>query len=135
MSRWLIWSGVVLTLVLAGVFVPQYGDYAGRAKMSEVVAALAGDRDAITRFYLEHKRLPKDAAEASLAPVPTKYIRARTYDASAAELRAVVQGIPGNEGKTVIMRAAIKDGQTGWRCFSHDIADRDLPPGCRKSQK
>src|SRR5438093_3305941 len=113
MKRWLIWGGggAVLVLVLAGVLVPQYGDYSGRAKMSEVVLALGADRDAINGFYVEHRRLPKDAAEAGLAPAASKYVRQRTYDAKTAELRAVIQHIPRNEGKTVMLKADLKGDQ------------------------
>ena len=136
MKRWFIWGGsaIAVVLVVAAVVVPTLTGYSPRAKISEVLLALSQDRREINEFYAKHRRLPKDATEAGLSPLATKYIQSRTYDARSSELRAVMRDIPGNEGKSITLKAEINADEITWRCIGTGIRERDLPMACRDTK-
>jgi type IV pilus assembly protein PilA len=122
--------------ILAAIAIPSYSDYTPRARISEVILAMSDGRTAISEFFANNKRLPKDAAEAGW-PDPkqlqsvSKYVRELSYDVKAGELRAVVQNHPQADGKTMRMKAEVGDGKLTWRCYSTDIPQKYLPSSCR----
>lgn len=126
---------VAILGILAAIAIPSYSDYTPRAKLSEVILALSGGRTSVAEFFEQHKRLPKDAAEAGL-PWPmanvSKYVRQLAYDGRSGELSAVVQGITSDmEGKTIRLKAVVNSGELTWRCYTPDLPKKYLPSSCR----
>ena len=130
---WVVLGLLAIAAIIGfAIFIPPYADYTAAAKASEVVLSLSSYRQNIQDFHDARKRLPASAAEAGFSPqTESKYVRPVTYDAPSGELRAIVQGIPNNEGKLLVLRAEIASGNLTWRCFSPDMAAKDLPSTCR----
>jgi len=132
--KWAAWLAVIglALLALLAWLLPPYADYTPRAKISEVLLVMLSTKSQVAEFHLKHGRLPRDAAEASLNTAsPSRWVQALSYDGPSGELRAVVQGIPGAEGKVLRLRAQQIDGELKWRCSSNDIPQGLLPRNCR----
>lgn len=127
---------VAILGILAAIAIPGYSDYTPRARISEVILAMSDGRTAVSEFFEQHKRLPKDAAEAGW-PDPkqsqpvSKYVRDLSYDTKAGELRAVIQNHPQAEGKTMRLKAVVDGEKLTWRCYSTDVPQNLLPSSCR----
>ncbi len=134
----LVGAAIVVAIlgILAAIAIPSYSDYTPRARISEAIFAMSEGRTAVSEFFANNKRLPKDAAEAGWpdpkqAPLVSKYVRELSYDPRAGELRAVMHNHPQVDGKTMRLKAEVDGEQLTWRCYSTDVPQKYLPSTCR----
>lgn len=117
--------------ILAAVAIPAYQDYVVRAKLSAVLAEGGKVTAAVTAFYERTNAVPKDLAEAGVAPPdPASGVRAVTIDS-----RGVVRlelALPQLDGKTIVFLPSLDaNKRVVWRCASQDVEKRYLPQSCR----
>jgi Pilin (bacterial filament). len=98
-------------------------DFGIRAMMSQVISAGEPARGQIEAFYQQHKRLPRDAAEAELdLRSPSRYGEPIYYDGGRGELRIVARDLGGEaDGKSIVLRAEVSSGKLVWICGSYDM--------------
>jgi type IV pilus assembly protein PilA len=136
---------VAIVGILASVSLGQYRDYVRRARMSEVVLALAGCKTRVTESYLSLSSPPTSgAAWGCDTPTTGRYVGAlRTsvngvIRVTVANLDPAVNGLHlhlvpmRNDGATAMTVADLGDAPARWVCGSDDTTVRKaLPPECR----
>jgi hypothetical protein len=135
---WLVRGGflVAVIAVIVAIVLPASGHgYQHRARVSEVILALAGGREVLVDFVEKHQRLPKDAQELGwpgAAPPASKYVQSLAYDGAKGDLVAVARNIRDDvDGRTVRMNARFTGSELNWRCYSADMPKKYLPATCR----
>ncbi|EMT8896252.1 pilin [Neisseria gonorrhoeae] len=58
---------IAIVGILAAVALPAYQDYTARAQVSEAILLAEGQKSAVTEYYLNHGKWPKDNASAGVA--------------------------------------------------------------------
>ncbi|EMT3910186.1 pilin, partial [Neisseria gonorrhoeae] len=69
---------IAIVGILAAVALPAYQDYTARAQVSEAILLAEGQKSAVTEYYLNHGKWPKDntsAGVASPAEIKGKYVK------------------------------------------------------------
>lgn len=129
---WRSWA-VLATLIaiVVAVALPQYGDYAARARVADGLAFAAPYRTAISEITVQLDRLPtvgelpkvegSSPAVAALELLPGGVIRIRFKGHRAIEGKAA-ELVPLYE----------KTGQVDWKCRNIDVPVRELPATCRQ---
>ncbi|MGQ0546736.1 MAG: pilin [Betaproteobacteria bacterium] len=126
-------GGVVaasIALILMTV-TASYGDYSGRAKVSEGILSGYAMRTQVSEFFQEHGRLPAAAEAAKFdRSVASKYVESVAYDA--ARKAVVVTMRAPFAGKHIELRPVVQaDRLVEWRCGSPDLPKKELPGSCR----
>jgi type IV pilus assembly protein PilA len=136
---------VAIIGILASVSLGQYRDYARRARMSEVILALAGCKTRVTESYLSLASPPTSgAAWGCDVPASSRYVGALQTSVdgairiTVANLDPAVNGLHlhlvpmRNDGVTAMTAADIGNAAARWVCGSDDATVRKtLPPECR----
>jgi len=139
---------VAIIGILAAVAMPAYQDYSTRAKMSEVVLALANCRGTVTEFYQGSAGASAPGAGnwGCESGATSKYVAAVDTDPNGM-ITVTVRNIPGLNGQVVTLRPManattpsdvtvnIGTGVYGWRCGNAgdgtNVSPRYLPGSCR----
>ncbi|HFA7316871.1 TPA: pilin [Neisseria gonorrhoeae] len=69
---------IAIVGILAAVALPAYQDYTARAQVSEAILLAEGQKSAVTEYYLNHGKWPKDngsAGVASASSIKGKYVQ------------------------------------------------------------
>ncbi|ENW1609727.1 pilin [Neisseria gonorrhoeae] len=61
---------IAIVGILAAVALPAYQDYTARAQVSEAILLAEGQKSAVTEYYLNNGKWPKDNASAGVASTP-----------------------------------------------------------------
>ncbi|EMT4894938.1 pilin, partial [Neisseria gonorrhoeae] len=72
---------IAIVGILAAVALPAYQDYTARAQVSEAILLAEGQKSAVTEYYLNHGKWPKDNDEAGVASsgeIKGKYVESVT---------------------------------------------------------
>ena len=131
---------VAIVGILAAIAVPAYQDYTTRAKVSEVVNAMAPAKTSISEFFISQGSFPANASTAGFnTAVGSKYVSTIAYTRSSATSGRITAassstdiggGVTANQN--VIM---IGTGNTGanvdWDCVPGTILTKFLPADCR----
>src|SRR5687767_10004725 len=124
----LFWGTVALCALVAITYLllRNWTSHTPRAKVAEAVLGLSEYRSTLVAFFLEHKRLPLNAAEAAMPLEPRgRYTREIRYDGAKGELKAVLRDIPGIESGVLTLRVDTSTGALTWRCFGEGIRPTD----------
>lgn len=133
-----VWTGLAATgmvglsiVLLLMTMTASYGDYSGRAKVSEGILAGMAMRTEVTEFFQSYGRLPAAAEAAKLdRTVASKYVESVAYDA--ARQAVVITMRAPFAGKHIELRPVVQGGQlVEWRCASPDLPKKELPGSCR----
>ncbi|HGL9677507.1 TPA: pilin, partial [Neisseria gonorrhoeae] len=62
---------IAIVGILAAVALPAYQDYTARAQVSEAILLAEGQKSAVTEYYLNHGKWPKDNGDAGVASSPS----------------------------------------------------------------
>ncbi|MBG8735486.1 prepilin-type N-terminal cleavage/methylation domain-containing protein, partial [Neisseria meningitidis] len=70
---------IAIVGILAAVALPAYQDYTARAQVSEAILLAEGQKSAVTEYYLNHGKWPKNNTSAGVASTPSdikgKYVQ------------------------------------------------------------
>lgn len=133
-----LWTGLAAACVallslalLIAATLPAYGDYTGRAKVSEGILSGMAMRTELTEFFQDHGRLPAAAEAAKFdRTVASKYVESVAYDA--ARHAVVITMRAPFAGKHIELRPVVQgDRLIEWRCGSPDLPKKELPGTCR----
>ncbi len=129
---WRSWAILAaLIAIVVAVALPQYADYAARARVAEGLLFAAPYKTAIAEITLRLDRLPNagelpkvegsSPAVAALELLPGGVIRIR------------FKGHRAIEGKSAeLVPLYQKAGQVDWKCRNIDVPVRELPAVCRQ---
>ncbi|ENX2804242.1 pilin [Neisseria gonorrhoeae] len=77
---------IAIVGILAAVALPAYQDYTARAQVSEAILLAEGQKSAVTEYYLNHGKWPKDNDKAGNGneKIETKHLPSTCRDESTA---------------------------------------------------
>ncbi len=131
---------VAIIGILAAIAIPAYQDYTTRAKVTEVVNAMAPAKTSISEFFISQGSMPPTAAIAGFnTRAGSKYVSVLTYakpsiNSATLTVAASTVAIGGgvNASETVIMSGSGAPGQNvDWDCLPGTILPKFLPADCR----
>lgn len=112
---------IIVTVLYLGAMKEQSRRLEAHKLVTEILIGMGTHRAKITEFHARTGRLPRDAAEAEMAPPPEGVVPVewRPVDGS---LRASRLDIPGADGKsiTVTLSAHLDKGTLTWNCKLFD---------------
>ncbi len=128
---------VAIIGILAAIALPAYGDYTGRAQVTEAISLMSGARTQVTEYFLNEGDWPADNNAAGLAAANT--IKSKYVDSvTVAKGKVTAQMINGTgvykdiKGKTVILSPSDANaGAIDWHCQAGTIDPKFLPKACR----
>jgi Zn-dependent protease with chaperone function len=117
---------VYIVGVLAAVALPAYQDYTVRAKTAQAYSATDGARQALGRYYEEHKAIPESLEQAG---VPAQLPGSLDLQLDAERM---VLSVSTPHGALVFTPSADEEGHVRWSCEpGEDMPAKHAPPGCR----
>ncbi|EMU5088900.1 pilin, partial [Neisseria gonorrhoeae] len=92
-----------------------------RAQVSEAILLAEGQKSAVTEYYLNHGKWPKDNASAGVASPPTdikgKYVESVTVENGVVTAKMLSSGVNKEiQGKKLSLWAKRQDGSVKWFC-------------------
>ncbi|ENS7333450.1 hypothetical protein F2W06_001425, partial [Neisseria gonorrhoeae] len=92
-----------------------------RAQVSEAILLAEGQKSAVTEYYLNHGKWPKDNASAGVASPPTdikgKYVESVTVENGVVTAEMASTGVNKEiQGKKLSLWARRQDGSVKWFC-------------------
>ncbi|EMU1471627.1 pilin [Neisseria gonorrhoeae] len=105
-----------------------------RAQVSEAILLAEGQKSAVTEYYLNHGKWPKDNASAGVASPPSdikgKYVQSVTVEKGVVTAQMASTGVNKEiQGKRLSLWARRQDGSVKWFCGQpvkrDDNADND----------
>lgn len=124
---------VAIIGVLAAVALPAYSDYTIRARVSEVILAMAACRTDVTEFVQSEGRIPT-AAENGCQSTDTIYVQAVAWDGAAIVASATAAEELGEAASsTITLTPVLTNGSTNvstWICGGN-MNSRFRPGTCR----
>ncbi|ENX7913612.1 pilin [Neisseria gonorrhoeae] len=144
---------IAIVGILAAVALPAYQDYTARAQVSEAILLAEGQKSAVTEYYLNHGKWPKDNGDAGVASsdkIKGKYVQ--KVEVAKGVVTATMKSDGVNKeikNKKLSLWAKREDGSVKWFCGQPvtragdnddtvaDAADKDkietkhLPSTCR----
>ena len=116
----------MVVLIAAAILLPQYGDYAVRASVSEGILSVQPYRDQVGAALQQKGPLPK--------PDPKAFSKAvrEVRVAPNGELRIVFQGRRTIDGRSIVQVPMVGGGIVhAWACYNIDMPERELSVACR----
>jgi len=103
-------------------------DWSIRIRMSEVLLAGSGARQAVIEHFQKTGKLPATAKEADIGlPPESKYVKAMSVKDGVVALELADDFV---KGGIVTLTPVVSGGQLDWKCSSN-LQPRDLPSSCR----
>ncbi|EMS5980144.1 pilin, partial [Neisseria gonorrhoeae] len=145
---------IAIVGILAAVALPAYQDYTARAQVSEAILLAEGQKSAVTEYYLNNGKWPKDNGSAGVASSPTdikgKYVKEVEVKNGVVTATMKSDGVNKEiKNKKLSLWAKRENGSVKWFCGQPvtrdnkandtvaDAADKDkietkhLPSTCR----
>lgn len=122
--------------ILAAIALPNYQDYATRARVTEALNLMAGAKATVTEFKLSRNTWPSDNAEAGLAAASSiQSISVQSVEVNGSLVTATMRSllIPG--GGVVVLKGTSTGASMSWSCTQQagtTVQARFLPSECRK---
>ncbi|ENV9269021.1 pilin, partial [Neisseria gonorrhoeae] len=111
---------IAIVGILAAVALPAYQDYTARAQVSEAILLAEGQKSAVTEYYLNHGKWPKDntsAGVASASDIKGKYVQSVTVANGVVTAEMKPSGVNKEiQGKRLSLWAKRQDGSVKWFC-------------------
>ncbi|EPF8629193.1 pilin [Neisseria gonorrhoeae] len=134
---------IAIVGILAAVALPAYQDYTARAQVSEAILLAEGQKSAVTEYYLNHGKWPKDNTSAGVASASTikgKYVQ--KVEVNNGVVTATMASSNVNKeikDKRLSLWAKRQDGSVKWFCgqpvkrdnANGKISTKHLPSTCR----
>lgn len=112
--------------ILAAIAIPAYQDYTVRAELMGAIPASEPARNALARYYVEHKAVP-----ASLAAVDVDPTSIQGYSMSV-DSKGMVLALESRHGVLLFVPTQDRDGSIYWRCQAGEkLKPSQLPLECR----
>ncbi|EMS7046332.1 pilin [Neisseria gonorrhoeae] len=111
---------IAIVGILAAVALPAYQDYTARAQVSEAILLAEGQKSAVTEYYLNNGKWPKDntsAGVASASDIKGKYVQ--KVEVNNGVVTAEMNSSNVNKeikGKKLSLWAKRQDGSVKWFC-------------------
>jgi Zn-dependent protease with chaperone function/type II secretory pathway pseudopilin PulG len=123
---------VAIIGILAAVAIPAYQDYTVRAKIAGALAVGNQATAQVAEFYYRNNAVPKDVAEAGVAP-PAAGGPVRSLGIDPKGIVRMELGFSPLQGKTLLLVPSLNaEKRIVWKCASDDIEPRYLPVACRR---
>ncbi|HFC2292635.1 TPA: pilin [Neisseria gonorrhoeae] len=111
---------IAIVGILAAVALPAYQDYTARAQVSEAILLAEGQKSAVTEYYLNHGKWPKDNTSAGVAnptEIKGKYVQSVTVANGVVTAQMKSDGVNKEiKGKKLSLWAKRQDGSVKWFC-------------------
>ncbi|EMR8151535.1 pilin, partial [Neisseria gonorrhoeae] len=111
---------IAIVGILAAVALPAYQDYTARAQVSEAILLAEGQKSAVTEYYLNHGKWPKDntsAGVASASDIKGKYVESVTVTNGVVTAKMLSSGVNKEiKGKRLSLWARREAGSVKWFC-------------------
>lgn len=116
---------VYLIGIMAAVALPAYHDYTVKAKVSMAVNGSLSAREALSNYYVTHKRTPESLESAGLSPQLADGTELLLHPEN------MVLTVKINEGQLIFTPKADAEGKIIWSCINGEgIKPAQLPPSC-----
>ncbi|ENW1960856.1 pilin, partial [Neisseria gonorrhoeae] len=124
---------IAIVGILAAVALPAYQDYTARAQVSEAILLAEGQKSAVTEYYLNNGKWPKDNASAGVASSPTdikgKYVKEVEVKNGVVTATMKSDGVNKEiKNKKLSLWAKRENGSVKWFCgqpVTRNAADND----------
>ncbi|EPH8734660.1 pilin, partial [Neisseria gonorrhoeae] len=124
---------IAIVGILAAVALPAYQDYTARAQVSEAILLAEGQKSAVTEYYLNHGKWPKDndsAGVASSSSIKGKYVQKVEVNNGVVTATMKSDGVNKEiKNKKLSLWAKRENGSVKWFCGQpvkrNDAADND----------
>ncbi|HGM0019101.1 TPA: pilin, partial [Neisseria gonorrhoeae] len=111
---------IAIVGILAAVALPAYQDYTARAQVSEAILLAEGQKSAVTEYYLNHGKWPKDNTSAGVAnptEIKGKYVQSVTVANGVVTAQMKSDGVNKEiKGKKLSLWAKRENGSVKWFC-------------------
>ncbi|HEZ6063077.1 TPA: pilin [Neisseria meningitidis] len=112
---------IAIVGILAAVALPAYQDYTARAQVSEAILLAEGQKSAVTEYYLNHGKWPKNNTSAGVASTPSdikgKYVQSVTVANGVITAQMASSGVNKEiQGKKLSLWAKRQNGSVKWFC-------------------
>ncbi|ENW3900928.1 prepilin-type N-terminal cleavage/methylation domain-containing protein, partial [Neisseria gonorrhoeae] len=111
---------IAIVGILAAVALPAYQDYTARAQVSEAILLAEGQKSAVTEYYLNNGKWPKDNASAGVASasdIKGKYVESVTVENGVVTAQMKPSGVNKEiQGKRLSLWARRQAGSVKWFC-------------------
>ncbi|HGM2528567.1 TPA: pilin [Neisseria gonorrhoeae] len=112
---------IAIVGILAAVALPAYQDYTARAQVSEAILLAEGQKSAVTEYYLNNGKWPKDNGAAGVASTPTdikgKYVKEVKVENGVVTAEMKSDGVNKEiKGKKLSLWAKRENGSVKWFC-------------------
>ncbi|HFA6840185.1 TPA: pilin [Neisseria gonorrhoeae] len=123
---------IAIVGILAAVALPAYQDYTARAQVSEAILLAEGQKSAVTEYYLNHGKWPKDntsAGVASASEIKGKYVQKVEVAKGVVTATMKSDGVNNEiKDKKLSLWGRRENGSVKWFCgqpVKHDKAAND----------
>ncbi|HFC6317037.1 TPA: pilin [Neisseria meningitidis] len=127
---------IAIVGILAAVALPAYQDYTARAQVSEAILLAEGQKSAVTEYYLNHGKWPKNntsAGVASSSEIKGKYVEKVEVKNGVVTATMLSSGVNKEiQGRKLSLWAKRQDGSVKWFCgqpvtrAANDTANDDV---------
>ncbi|HFB5256966.1 TPA: pilin, partial [Neisseria gonorrhoeae] len=111
---------IAIVGILAAVALPAYQDYTARAQVSEAILLAEGQKSAVTEYYLNHGKWPKDNGSAGVAnptDIKGKYVESVTVEKGVVTATMKSDGVNKEiKNKKLSLWAKRENGSVKWFC-------------------
>ncbi|EMT7841320.1 pilin [Neisseria gonorrhoeae] len=111
---------IAIVGILAAVALPAYQDYTARAQVSEAILLAEGQKSAVTEYYLNNGKWPKnngDAGVASSSSIKGKYVQKVEVNNGVVTAQMASSNVNNEiKGKKLSLWARRQDGSVKWFC-------------------
>ncbi|ENV5435476.1 pilin, partial [Neisseria gonorrhoeae] len=111
---------IAIVGILAAVALPAYQDYTARAQVSEAILLAEGQKSAVTEYYLNNGKWPKDntsAGVASASDIKGKYVESVTVTNGVVTAKMKPSGVNKEiKDKKLSLWAKRENGSVKWFC-------------------
>ncbi|HGG9764481.1 TPA: pilin [Neisseria meningitidis] len=111
---------IAIVGILAAVALPAYQDYTARAQVSEAILLAEGQKSAVTEYYLNHGKWPKNNTSAGVASSSTikgKYVKEVEVKNGVVTATMLSTGVNNEiKGKKLSLWAKRQNGSVKWFC-------------------
>ncbi|ENW4447529.1 prepilin-type N-terminal cleavage/methylation domain-containing protein [Neisseria gonorrhoeae] len=111
---------IAIVGILAAVALPAYQDYTARAQVSEAILLAEGQKSAVTEYYLNNGKWPKDNTSAGVASptdIKGKYVKEVKVENGVVTAEMASTGVNKEiKDKKLSLWAKRQDGSVKWFC-------------------